>query len=97
MIFIITGLSSFYFSQIKRHKEGNKNPKVQKALQKDGSNLKDWNKMKAKIGDKEVHYYQNSKTGKVHYDNDYKTIINNKTERVYSGTKVKNTLDSKNQ
>ncbi len=25
MIFIITGLSSFYFSQIKRHKEGNKN------------------------------------------------------------------------
>ena len=33
--------------------------------------------MSVKIGHEEVHYYQNSKTGKVSYDKDYKTKLSN--------------------
>lgn len=33
--------------------------------------------MKVKVGDEEVHYYQNSETGKVSYDKDYKTKVSN--------------------
>jgi len=50
---------------------------LKKNLTSDGSKIEDWNKMSVKIGKEDVHYYQNSKTGKVSYDNDYKTKVSN--------------------
>ena len=55
------------------------NPKVIKELTKDGSKIEDWNKVATKEGiilpngnKAKVHFYKNTKTGKVNTELDFK-------------------------
>ncbi|MFI7244440.1 RHS repeat-associated core domain-containing protein [Streptomyces qinglanensis] len=56
------------------------NTQVRKLLTSDGSNLSDWGKYATRVhqspyGDFQVHYYYNSKTGRV-LNHDYKVVMN---------------------
>jgi len=76
-----------------------KNPAVIKKLTEDGSSIADWRKKGTKVGEKEVHYYQNTKTGEVSYTKDYKTVIddNAKMDKDISMTdKFRKDMEKKN-
>ena len=64
------------------------NPGVIKGLTRGGSNINDWGKystpsFKSPAGKFQVHFYFNSKTGKVNYNFDFKSVFNKQIPTAY--------------